>query len=146
MRIHLSVHKTDSEDGSPLSGAQITVYHASGNREARDVNGKRATGTTDENGEVSFVLPYDPQGYYVRETKAPKGYSLNRSRFDLSGVSENNPPVVFEEITITDSRKTVPTGIGARVPALLWASIALALIAAGVRCVNGYGRSHRRRH
>ncbi len=146
VRIHLSVHKTDSEDGSPLSGAQITVYHASGNREARDVNGKRATGTTDENGEVSFVLPYDPQGYYVRETKAPKGYSLNRSRFDLSGVSENNPPVVFEEITITDSRKTVPTGIGARVPALLWASLVLALIAAGVRCVNGYGRSHRRRH
>lgn len=146
VRVHLCVKKTDSETGDPLAGAEITVYHSSDNTEAALINGRRAKGITSENGEVSFILPYDPQGYYVRETKAPKGYSINKSRFDLSEDSENNPPVIFEQITISDSRNTVPTGIANRTPVLLWAGVALALITVIAQCVNGYCGSHRRRH
>ena len=112
VRIHLTIVKTDSETGLPLKDCEVTVFRTSDRTIALDMSGKRAKLTTDENGEARITLPYEPEGYYVLETRAPKGYAINRSRFDVSVQRENNPAVVFEEIKISDEKKTVPTGVG----------------------------------
>lgn len=112
VRIHLSVVKTDSETGTPLEDCEVTVFKTADHSIAYDASGNKAKLRTDENGEARVTLPYEAEGYYVLETKAPKGYAINRSRFDVSAKRENNPAVLFEEIKISDEKKTVPTGVG----------------------------------
>ena len=111
VRIHLDVLKTDSDTGRPLQDCEVSVYRVSDDEIAVDLYGSKAVQKTDKDGKAVFSLPYDEKGYYVRETKAPKGYKLNPEKFMLNLIRENNPPVVFEEITITDQRKAVSTGI-----------------------------------
>ena len=57
-----------------LEGAEFTVFRYADDTPAKTPEGKTAAGRTDENGLLSFTLLYDPEGYYLRETKAPEGY------------------------------------------------------------------------
>ncbi len=83
-----------------LSDCEITVFNIDGSI-AIDAYGDQAIKTTDKNGEVEFVLFSSEQGYYVQETKAPKGYKLNSEKYAIT-----------EEITVItiDDGKIPDTG------------------------------------
>lgn len=139
VRIHLSVLKTDSETGSALSDCEVTVFTKADGRIAKGMNGKDAKLITDENGKASLILPYDPQGYEVRETKAPKGYTLNPNSFDVLADTSHNPPVIFKEVHITDQKKTVKTGIGSSEgEGMVTGGGSLLSIVLTLRCIKRY--------
>ena len=78
--IHVSVYKYDAEDKkTPLSGTEFTVYRKKDSTVAADSSGNRAVKKTDEKGQCSFILPYEKEGYEIRETAAPSGY-LNSTK------------------------------------------------------------------
>ncbi len=104
----IDLSKTD-EDGNELSGAEFTIYDADGN-EVEVI-------TTDENGyAISSQLALGK--YSVVETKAPDGYILEdtkyeveiASRFDIAHVNDGVPIVNVkqkEEITVPDNESEV---------------------------------------
>ena len=97
----IKVIKCDETDKNKhLSDCEITVFNADGTI-AIDAYGDQAIKITDRNGEVEFVLFSSDQGYYIQESKAPKGYKLNTEKY-----------VITEEITtITiDDSKIPDTG------------------------------------
>ncbi len=112
----------------------VTVYPLSSPEEIKERVGK-----------ASVILPYEEQGYYLMETKAPKGYKLNAERFTVSATETNNPPVVFREVRITDQKKTVPTGIAAAGGSGLLISGAVLVLMSGICACIGYFRSRRAR-
>jgi len=98
--IYVKILKTSVSDSKEyLAGAEFAVYRRSDDKIAEDVNGKEAKGTTGKDGTLSFVLPYESDGYYTKELKAPEGYALNENVFDITiqasmKNSEDNPYVV----------------------------------------------------
>ncbi len=75
-RFQLTVIKTDSQDGDLLPNAVFRLYNSMGNL--------MATMTTDKNGKLTFETDMESglvfrknQAYYVQETKAPPGYTLD---------------------------------------------------------------------
>ncbi len=78
--IHISVYKYDADDKkTALSDTEFTVYRKKDGMAAVDSSGNQAVRRTDEKGQCSFVLPYEKEGYEIRETAAPSGY-LNSSK------------------------------------------------------------------
>lgn len=72
---YIAVYKYDAEDRrTPLKGAEFTVYRKKDGRPAKDAEGRDAVMKTDEKGQCTFILPYDKDGYEIRETGAPAGY------------------------------------------------------------------------
>ena len=92
-----------------LAGAEFSVFRNADHSIAKDIQGLDCSGVTGSDGILRFELPFDPEGYYVRETKAPQGYILSGiSRMVEMGedfVFEMNEPVVMlvenEPVTIT---------------------------------------------
>jgi uncharacterized surface anchored protein len=81
---YIAVEKTDENDMSMrLAGAEFTLYTEDG-QIAVDINGKQCIGTTDDTGRVIFQVEYAGtlSGYYVMETEAPEGYSLNKDKHE----------------------------------------------------------------
>ena len=77
------VIKSDALDRTKhLSGCEITVFNADGTI-AKDAYDQDAVKVTDKDGKVEFVLFYSESGYYVKETKAPKGYRINDDKFEV---------------------------------------------------------------
>ena len=84
-KISLSVLKTDSEDKTPLAGAEFSLYAG---EDIKDIDGKVIvkkdtlldTVTTDENGEAVFCENLLHGTYYARETKAPEGYVISKKQ------------------------------------------------------------------
>ena len=71
----LKVFKCDADEKDHmLEGAEFTVFRYADDQPAHTEDGSTAAGRTDRNGTLSFTLPYDPEGYYLREMKAPDGY------------------------------------------------------------------------
>ncbi|MDO5109720.1 MAG: SpaA isopeptide-forming pilin-related protein [Erysipelotrichaceae bacterium] len=112
VRIRLEIYKTDAADAKPLAGAVFQVYRSLDDRKALDTDGKNARVTTGEDGCASLVLPYEKTGYYVLETKAPSGYRLNRTRFDVQAELRPCVPVIRAGMPVSNEKKTVETGIG----------------------------------
>lgn len=82
--MYLKIDKRSSADNQPLlSDCEVTVFNAKTNEAAFDLRGEKASGVTDENGAVEFHLPYTSDGYYVQETKAPKGYAIDEKKKEL---------------------------------------------------------------
>ena len=113
----LHVQKLDSETMQPVGGAVITIYNQQ--------NGKTIEGTTNSEGLVEFSN-LDPGNYTLTETKAPKGYEINKQLYlfkvdkdyTVSGFKGTNGkynmnPVVFDQkehtSTTTSSKKTEST-------------------------------------
>lgn len=82
-KAYVAVYKYDAEDRkTPLKGAEFTVYRKNGTA-AKDAEGKEAVMKTDEKGQCTFVLPYDRDGYEIRETGAPAGYLKDSAKVEV---------------------------------------------------------------
>ena len=79
--IVVRVVKMDANDkNKTLAGAQFSVFNKSDHKVAKDINGNACDSVTGNDGIVEFTLPYNPDGYYVKEIKAPAGYYLVNER------------------------------------------------------------------
>lgn len=90
-----------------LEGAEITVYDTDGNV-IQNPDGTDCIGITDKNGEVTIpVLHTKDTSYYVQETKAPKGYEINETKFDANPDTLETDPMECT-ITILDGAIVIP--------------------------------------
>lgn len=67
----LKIYKYDAETNEVLKGAEFTIYNEDGKEVAKIL--------TDQDGVAEAKLPYG--NYSFKETKSPKGYSLNENVF-----------------------------------------------------------------
>lgn len=76
----IKLTKTEPNTAKKIAGAEYTLYAGSdlqsGYRVMYKKDQKVATGTTDENGTITFEKLI-PGKYYIKETKSPSGYVLN---------------------------------------------------------------------
>lgn len=78
------VIKSDALDNTKhLKDCEITVFNKDGSI-AQDAYGNDAIALTDKDGKVEFDIFFNEEGYYVQETKAPKGYRINKDKFEVS--------------------------------------------------------------
>ena len=104
---YLTLHKdssnktlTDSNDCYSLAGAEYGVYTDS------NCSNKVATLTTNVNGNANTVS-LNPGRYYVKETKAPKGYFTDSQVYtaDVSGANRESSPV---KLSVSDNPANDP--------------------------------------
>ena len=104
---YLTLHKdssnktlTDTNDCYSLAGAEYGVYTDS------NCSNKVATLTTDESGNANTVS-LTPGRYYVKETKAPKGYFTDSQVYtaDVSGANRKSSPV---KLSVSDNPANDP--------------------------------------
>lgn len=109
------IHLIKKDAGNPdqkLEGAELTVFRHKDDAIAKDPEGNDVVLYTDENGDAWTEILYDPQGYYVKETKAPEGYQITDLIYEVKpsekiGFSEDHPVV----IEVLNDRE-VKTGTG----------------------------------
>ena len=104
---YLTLHKdssnktlTDGNDCYSLAGAEYGVYTDS------NCSNKVATLTTNVNGNANTVS-LNPGRYYVKETKAPKGYFTDSQVYtaDVSGANRESSPV---KLSVSDNPANDP--------------------------------------
>ena len=104
---YLTLHKdssnktlTDANDCYSLAGAEYGVYTDS------SCSNKVATLTTDASGNANTVS-LNPGRYYVKETKAPKGYFTDSQVYtaDVSGANRESSPV---KLSVSDNPSNDP--------------------------------------
>ena len=104
---YLTLHKdssnktlTDSNDCYSLAGAEYGVYTDS------NCSNKVATLTTNVSGNANTVS-LNPGRYYVKETKAPKGYFTDSQVYtaDVSGANRESSPV---KLSVSDNPANDP--------------------------------------
>ena len=104
---YLTLHKdssnktlTDTNGCYSLAGAEYGVYTDS------NCSNKVATLTTDESGNANTVS-LNPGRYYVKETKAPKGYFTDSQVYtaDVSGANRESSPV---KLSVSDNPANDP--------------------------------------
>ena len=104
---YLTLHKdssnktlTDANDCYSLAGAEYGVYTDS------NCSNKVATLTTDASGNANTVS-LNPGRYYVKETKAPKGYFSDSQVYtaDVSGANRESSPV---KLSVSDNPANDP--------------------------------------
>ena len=104
---YLTLHKdssnktlTDANDCYSLAGAEYGVYTDS------NCSNKVATLTTNASGNANTVS-LNPGRYYVKETKAPKGYFTDSQVYtaDVSGANRESSPV---KLSVSDSPANDP--------------------------------------
>lgn len=112
--VYVSVKKVDAKDHSKtLKGAEFTLLNPDG-KKTLDVNGDPCVKTTDSDGMAVFAVQYrdgmEKGGYKVKETDAPKGYSLNKDEHEITFADDydfaaNNPVLIEVEDTPLASEK-----------------------------------------
>ncbi|MCR5450062.1 MAG: hypothetical protein K6F23_11805, partial [Solobacterium sp.] len=86
-QLKVTAIKTDTYDTNVrLSGAEFTIYNKKDDTVAKLTNGKDAVLKTDENGTAEFSLYYDSANYYMKETGAPEGYTIDEpdKKYDIT--------------------------------------------------------------
>ena len=107
--------KVDSKDNTKaLNGAEFTLYveAANGNVTLDNLNGKYKaveTKETDADGKITFKGLDVDKTYYVVETKAPAGYSIDKTPLLLTGATKSTATPIVEELT--DNNKVKYTKI-----------------------------------
>lgn len=102
----VKVTKTALTASTLLAGAQFTLYDE--NRNVVSIAGLTNPATTDANGVVTFTnLPVGI--YYLKETKAPKGYTLNTTETRIVVTDETVHEVTYKDtpINVNISKKAV---------------------------------------
>lgn len=92
--VTLTVIKQDSENQTPLSGAESALYS--------DIGCKIQVGTsvtTNSNGEAEFTDLNANQRYWLKETKAPEGYILDGKITEIDFTTIKN-----DELIITNKK------------------------------------------
>lgn len=108
--VSFTVIKVDADNNdTPLKDAEFTIYKEAKEGEDKAVeltleDGSKVWGipvreklTTDKNGKVTVNNLDAQETYYVKETKAPKGYSLNDTAYKLTGAEWIEDSVRLEE-------------------------------------------------
>lgn len=104
----ITVTKTDETGNKLLANATFTLTDANGN-----VIG---TQTTDATGQVVFG-GLNQGSYYLQETQAPKGYTLNSERYNLVLDSQtNNQSVTVKDPEIKGSLTVTKVDAGTKAP------------------------------
>ncbi|CAM3548476.1 SpaA isopeptide-forming pilin-related protein [Erysipelothrix anatis] len=120
--IEIIVFKTDKASGNSLQGAEFTLYDS----EYSPLYNQ----TTDEHGMARFLVPTG--SYILKESKAPKGYQLNKTLYPLELTGQEINHEVHLEIPNEKIPELPNTGVsdtGMIVPLLLLGSgAALSLI------------------
>ena len=107
--------KVDSKDNTKaLNGAEFTLYveAANGNVTLDNLNGKYKaveTKETDADGKITFKGLDVDKTYYVVETKAPAGYSIDKTPLLLTGATKSTATPIVEKLT--DNNKVKYTKI-----------------------------------
>lgn len=116
--VSFTVTKLDQANNNPLSGAEFTIYKdvtqgTSGAVELTVDNETKygvevTTITTGANGEATYNKLDADIKYYVKETKAPEGYSIYDDKaYELTGAkAEQNTPIPYEAGSVTYNKIT----------------------------------------
>ena len=130
VQFNIKVLKADKKDPSKyLEGAEITVFDQDGNV-MKNPDGTDCIGTTDENGEVTLpVLHTKDTSYYIQETKAPKGYEINDTKFDANPDNLESDPMECT-ITILDGAIIIPP-TGDYTNIIIFAAMLILMLALG---------------
>ena len=133
----LQIKKADKDTGAALSGAEFSVYLASGLGNAPSYEDVRAQGTflmslttgADGMAQVQDRLAADGKTYYVIETNPPAGYDLNKSWAKSFTLSTPGQMADFatEGSWCEDKRITLPITGGAGITVLGTVGFALAM-------------------
>ena len=94
------IKKTDASTGKVLTGATFGLYSNSTCTTPMTISGKARLANVDENGIAEFKSLSKNGSYYVKETKAPTGYSLN---------PECKKLIVGGEVTISNKKNDTPS-------------------------------------
>lgn len=88
---NLTIKKIDAIRQTPCPQAVYGVFYGTGQLYAEI--------TTDEKAEASIRLPYHPDGYYLQETIAPKGYWKDETKYpiDQDATSDHNVWIELED-------------------------------------------------
>lgn len=99
----LQITKEDEETQAPLSGAIFELWNTENGVVIETVS-------TDENGVYTFKTKVGQGTYFLKETKAPKGYSLDASDYkegkpvEIRDKGSDKTPNYVEEVTIGNAK------------------------------------------
>lgn len=112
----VNVAKADGNTNSPLESAVFTVYTDSEATKELKVDGKKVIATTGTDGKANFVLDGETKAfafdadstYYVKETQAPAGYTLNDTIFTVTIDTKKGVTQVNNGLAIPNYKPVVP--------------------------------------
>ena len=128
--VKVSVKKVDADDETKkLSGATIGIYKT----QACSDNDKIDQAITGTDGVAAFTYKFAEGTYYVKEIKAPDGYNLNTSVFEVK-IEKGSTALsngIYNTTTITDTKAKLPEtgGAGTLVFTIVGGSL---IVAAGI--------------
>ena len=99
---HLEITKADRQDLHVLKGAQIGLYHPDGTV-ALDIHGNPCLKETDESGKIRFDVLFDPEGYDLKEVRAPSGYVQRIDPVHLSLEKESDETGLIQLTLLNDA-------------------------------------------
>ena len=119
-----------------LKGAEFTVYREDGTI-VNDINGNPCVGVTDADGYLEFVILSEKDvKFYIKETKAPKGYEINDDKFYITptvegaSVEDAEKNIILVPVFIKDKSIVIPPRTGDTFNPVYY--ICLTLIGVGV--------------
>ncbi len=110
--VRIRIAKADSKDKKHyLKGAEITIFKEDGTI-FKDVFGRDCVNLTDKEGIITFDICYDAgDKLYAQETKAPKGYTLSKEKYEIKTTGKYDEETLIEilNMDILNEAIIIPT-------------------------------------